>query len=81
MGVYIKGMEMPKEGYHHMICIYADGTVSTGGRTYMAVYVPPHGNLIDRDALIRDWPTGFVKTADVINNAPTVIPASEEEKA
>lgn len=51
MSILIKGMEMPKDGCHHMICIYADGTVSTGGRVYMAVPVPPHGRLIDADAL------------------------------
>ena len=51
MGVYIKDMEMPKEGCHHMMCIYADGTVSTGGREYTAVPVPPHGRLGDLDEL------------------------------
>lgn len=51
MSVLIKGMEMPKDGCHHMICIYADGTVSTGGRVYMAVSIPPHGRVIDADAL------------------------------
>ena len=40
MSVLIKDMEMPKDGCHHMICIYADGTVSTGGRVYMAIPVP-----------------------------------------
>ena len=43
------------------------------------VPVPEHGRLIDANALIRDWPTGFVKTADVINNAPTIIPAEKGE--
>ncbi len=47
----IKGMEMPKDGCHHMICIYADGTVSTGGRVYTAIPVPPHGRLIDAGKL------------------------------
>ena len=37
MSILIRGMEMPKVGCHHMICIYADGTVSTGGRAYMAI--------------------------------------------
>ena len=55
MGILIKGMEMPKDGCHHMICIYADGTVSTGGRVYMAVSVPPHGRLIDADVLLASF--------------------------
>lgn len=56
MSILIKGMEMPKDGCHHMICIYADGTVSTGGRVYIAVPVPPHGRLIDADAAIQSLP-------------------------
>ncbi len=51
MSILIKGMKMPKDGCHHIICIYADGMVSTGGRAYTAVPVPPHGRLIDADAL------------------------------
>lgn len=55
MSILINGLEMPKDGCHHMICIYADGTVSTGWRTYMAIPIPPHGRLIDADKLrIRD---------------------------
>lgn len=56
-------------------CYYA---TTTPENFFNAVPVPPHGRLIDADALIRDWPTGFVKTADVINNAPTIIPGSME---
>lgn len=52
--ILIKGMEMPKDGCHHMICIYADGTVSTGGRVYTAIPVPtPHGRLADVDVLYK----------------------------
>lgn len=54
MGVYIKGMEMPTCG-HTTIRIYADGTVEhehTERKLGTAVPVPPHGRLIDADALI-----------------------------
>lgn len=51
MGVYINGMEMPTKGYR-LILIHADGTVqSTDGET-TAIPVPPHGRLIDADALL-----------------------------
>ena len=51
MGVYIKGIEMPTKGYR-LILIHADGTVqSTDGET-TAVHVPPHGRLINADALM-----------------------------
>lgn len=86
MGVYIKGMEMPKDGCHHMICIYADGTVSTGGRVYMAVPVPPHGRLIDADAAYDsiaevEHAGNYVDMDAVgigIDDTPTVIPADED---
>lgn len=78
MGLYIKGMEMPKEGCHHMICIYADGTVSTGGRVYKAVPVPPHGRLIDADALTFEDDYYGWRDKKVVNAAPTIIPASED---
>ena len=59
MGVYIKGMEMPKEGSWRSIRIYPDGTIGRpiGFGDYAlvegakAVPVPPHGRLIDADAL------------------------------
>ena len=61
MGVYIEGMEMPKEG-RLTLQISADGAVyvvnscSITAETYTtdAVPVPPHGRLIDADALIAD---------------------------
>lgn len=54
MGVYIKGMEMPKNE-PLLVKINPDGSVSTtarnGYRKYEAVHVPPHGDLIDRNYL------------------------------
>lgn len=40
------------------------------------VPVPPHGDLIDRDAL----PTGRVEWEDIVN-APTIIPAEEVKES
>ena len=92
----IKGMEMPKLGM--VVCIHADRRVTKHfdefGKTIgKAVSVPPHGRLIDADALDKmlkfigeaeaqiygrnSW--GFVnKCRQALCDAPTVIPASEE---
>ena len=59
MSVLIRGMEMPKAGNWKTIRIYYDGTCAEpnwqGDCKYMqgceAVPVPPHGRLIDADAL------------------------------
>ena len=51
MSILIRDMEMPEDGCHHIICIYADGTVATGRREYRAIPVPPHGRLIDESAI------------------------------
>lgn len=58
MGVYIKGMEMPKPGQIVLVEIDENGDVFAaydGGRTkltqHKAVSVPPHERLIDADAL------------------------------
>ena len=61
MGIYIDGMEMPKEGSWTTVRIYPDGTCARpnwqGDCTLIkgtkAVPVPPHGRCIDADALIK----------------------------
>jgi len=91
MSVLIRGMEMPKRGM--VVNIYADGRVTNHfdefGKTIgKAVPVPPHGDLIDRDALMKsESPIGkmmmfggqYVFTENEIKNAPTIIPAEEGE--
>ena len=99
MSVLIKGMEMPKAGNWKTIRIYYDGTCAEpnwqGDCRYMqgceAVPVPPHGRLIDADALLSQY-TGYFWTAktdyaeglrDVANDikqAPTIIEAEEEQE-
>lgn len=97
MGIYLPNMEMPKEGCYHRICIYPDGTVPIEGGMYEAIPVPePHGRLGDLDELHKEAVRRAEKTgaydswyncadrvisAFDIKNAPTVIQASEEEKA
>lgn len=60
MGVYIKGMEMPKDGSWVTLRVFPDGQCflySWCGNDFdfmehlTAVPVPPHGRLIDADAL------------------------------
>ena len=59
MGIYIKGLEMPTKNECLILTIYPDGQCfehvyngSFGAREERkAVPVPPHGRLIDADAL------------------------------
>jgi hypothetical protein len=103
MSILIKGMEMPKAGNWKTIRIYYDGTCAEpnwqGDCKYMqgceAVPVPPHGKLIDADALIeklretgkRVFGSGGIPecsslsiVGDYVESAPTIIPASEEDE-
>lgn len=94
MGIYIKGMEMPKET-PVIIQVYPEGTVRRlNGSIYKshfeAVSVPPHGRLIDSDELTKEMRL-FIKEnmllrddarelIETIADAPTIIPAEEREK-
>ena len=56
MSILIKGIEMPKDGEMLCVNIYPDGKVCINldlecKRIATAVLVPPHGRLIDADAL------------------------------
>ena len=65
MGVYIKGMEMPKENDYTIAIVYGDGVVTEYHEDYWirgtegekqlgtAVPVPPHGRLGDLDEIER----------------------------
>ena len=90
--LYIKGLEMPKSGMVLDVRIYSNGLVTVwdkkvGWIHYRATFVPDHGRLIDADA-IKFSPSefwGFQATdnaesaEDIVNDAPTIIPASKEE--
>ena len=91
MGVYIKGMEMPKDCIKCPFCRFEDGYwkclvdgshADFGGTCRPSlcplVPVPSHGRLIDADALCE----GRVKNDNVVicaKCAPTVIPPKEGE--
>lgn len=85
MSVYIPGMQIPTAPV--LFCLHPDGKVFADlegdWREYKAVPVPPHGRLIDADALKkkRHWTDDFYETEYVevedIDAAPTIIPAEE----
>ena len=83
MGIYINGIDMPAHGI--VIDIRADGRVSNHydencKQIATATAVPPHGDLIDRKALLKSQHgVYFLETLlPAVKNAPTIIPASEE---
>ena len=93
MNVLIKNMKMPTKGeYECTIRVWADGTAMLYGNSELIdggelVPVPPHGDLIDRDALIADdW--FLMKVVNGVNCAwteskklkdvPIIIPADND---
>ena len=98
MSIYIPGMEMPKRGHTVTLTITDDGEAVvqyydckpqlTVPIVYKAIPVPPHGRLIDADALEYEeaYLNGHYELGDVeivtrkdIETAPTIIPAEEGE--
>ena len=92
MGIYIRGMELPKEFdpdvYIELACGIDDKryvrlyNFHQGGLTEWceAVPIPPHGRLIDADAL-EDELGQFCDdnwVYNTIRHAPAIIPACEE---
>lgn len=90
MSIIITGLEMPTERESFNLTIKYNGTVldtETGIQVAEAHELPPHGRLIDADALTKsDRMVGkimmyggeYVYTQAEIDRAPTIIPASEE---
>jgi len=81
MSILIKGMEMPKNCeecplslYQHSPCWKNGGVMDWENRPNWCplISIPPHGRLIDRDALTL---FGQIATRD----APTIIEAEVEE--
>ena len=94
MGVYIKGMEMPNSCHECPLGFGGGCHMGRSADEYMCpdhgraewcplVHVPPHGRLIDAEALAeRLWDgqcyfTGSIKRK--LQTAPTIIPAEEGE--
>lgn len=94
MSVLIKGMEMLKTGVYTLSvdntgvgeAIFTVATHTNSGKIILhhvgkAVLVPPHGRLIDADALAAvsaKW-LGMINIGH-IDDAPTIIPAEEEKE-
>lgn len=89
--ILIKGMGIPKDCKYVDVRIFRDGTATTSSaeepfyKKMDVVEVPtPHGDLIDRDALIKQARTQFdwndVVDVEDITNAPTIIPAEKNEQ-
>lgn len=86
MGVYIKGMEMPKDGEKLYMIAFSDGKACASYNPFEwheVVPVPePHGRLGDLDALLKSkdilddigWPEAYLPIS-TIEAAPTIIQA------
>lgn len=56
MGIYISDLEIPKDKAVQIVIIRDDGVcVDEWGNTYGVVSLPLHGDLIDRNALVRKF--------------------------
>lgn len=95
MGVYIKGMEMPKSCWgcdigpafsldsKHCPFYEMEGQEQENYQNKIAdgcpiSYVPPHGRLIDADALTFEDDYYGWRDKKVVEAAPTIIEAEEE---
>ncbi len=93
MGLYIPDLRLPSDGdFELWIAVRKDGSFAYNVRggwqdgKQKAVPVPPHGRLIDADALtistavpLDEKPYQY-DHIDNIKAAPTIIPASEKEE-
>lgn len=67
MSILIKGIGMPKKKNGAVLIIYPDGRcVFEDGKEYKAVPVPPHGKLIDADAVERNLVKMQMAQKDVV---------------
>lgn len=94
MSILIENMEMPKDGETVTLTICADGLTfeefKEPGDVFHAVPIPPHGRLIDADALYgtieasKDGTIGHTTFKDTvllnIRGMPTIIEAEEGEQ-
>jgi len=88
--ILIRGMEMPsielewriirdQDGKWYAIDVNAE---TTDGEWHEIVPVPPHGRLIDADALRKDMAEDYytpTRALGHIDDAPTIIPAEKGE--
>ena len=94
MGIYIKGMEMPKSCYDCPLqddecfgsikCCYAKtwGSANMRAVDCPLIPVPDHGDLIDRDKAVHELVFDYAyAAADLVKKLPTIIPAEKEGEA
>ncbi len=90
MSVLIKGMEMPTEGEYNMtLYVCSDGSAYMDVASFPvdkdkfeAVPVPPHGDLIERKAVLNKFSLHMNRTMHYVtirDTVPTIIPAEEDE--
>lgn len=94
MGLYIKDMEMPKEGSWVTLRVFPDGQCilySWCGNDFdfmehlTAVPVPPHGRMIDADEFLKRaigtkcfWGDYVLMLEELVGESTTIIPPKEE---
>lgn len=90
MSILINGMKMPKG---HPVCIVIDAAGQArrydldnnryaDDELFEAVPVPPHGDLVERKAVLNTFSTHMNRTRHYVtirDNVPTIIPAEEGE--
>lgn len=90
-GIYIGGIELPKEGWYLDLVIDKDGDVycydNEGVSVAKAVSVPDHGDLIDRDELMKHevympFDGGYLPLVymSYVKGEKAVIPAERSEE-
>ena len=78
MSVYIKGIKMPTS-CHECPLLYVT-SICDGSKDCPLVPVPPHGRMIDADALIEAHEQVCSRSMKFnLDLAPTIIPAEEGE--
>lgn len=85
MSILLKHTNIPK--YGHRIVILSDGHAYY--EDFINPYIdlgeiislPPHGELIDRDAAVQDLRMDYAyAAANIVMLQPTIIPAEEDER-
>ena len=78
MGLYINGLKLPEDNHVRVLVLRCDGRcVDEFGNTFSVVPVPPHGRLVDADALAKNI-NGPIYHSE-LRAAPTIIPAEPNE--
>ena len=96
MSILLKGLDMPEGDKALVVVINSNGTIDRPNWQWdytlikgaKAISIPDHGDLIDKDALIKDliddydFPIEGLSLDDIcyaLENAPVVIPAERIE--